>query len=483
MDGWTRLYAKATESEHLTEVLDKDADAFALFLLMMANAGVWGRFPANPKLLKARVAPLSDRLTTQRIAEVLPILEDPPRGELAGLVQRYPADDRGIECVAITKHLTYNPQQQWHKVGRPKFPPPPDWQPPPSLLVYLEKVRQGRFRDKDFAQECVRFGLRPDEILKSETVVPPDETEPAPQAELHLAEEAKEPVRETLAPEPEAPRPEPPPKRQRRVAATDAQAADHTGLYDALEAAYPHYRDARLRGLLAVYLGLLSQPGCSVNEAQLVAALKRDPPLAGSSPDRYMLHAQHISRDSPDEGETPTRPQFTPAQVAEMEEKQDAKVRAELQEARLKRLAEYGIKPEVDELWQETQKLLRERGSWSVGLSMCWLQSVTEGVATMLMPATARRRLAPLEAEIVAALQAVTGGPVTLEIQEIVTQARTDARQAEAIEQARSYVDDCEAYADDPAALSDALKEMFGPDLARIAAQTVTGAAGSSEDQ
>ena len=25
MDGWTRLYAQATESEHLSDVLDKDA--------------------------------------------------------------------------------------------------------------------------------------------------------------------------------------------------------------------------------------------------------------------------------------------------------------------------------------------------------------------------------------------------------------------------------------------------------------------------
>lgn len=490
MDGWTRLYARATESEHLTEVLDQDADAFALFMLMMAKAGVWGRFPANPKLLKARVAPLSERLTPARIAEVLPILEEPPPGEQGGLVQRYTVDDRGTACLAITKHLDYNARQQWHRVGRPEFPPPPGWQPPPALCVYLEKVRQGRYRDKTFGHECARFGLRPEAIRHGAPVPPPDEAPPAPQVELPLASEADGAADETAIAEPEALTPEPeaapePKRRQRRAKPVDDRATGHAELYDALEAAYPNYREARLRGLLAVYLGHLSQPGCTVNEAQLVAALKRDPPLAGSSPDRYMLHAQSMFREAAGNEETAARPGFTPEQVAEMEQRHTARVDAQLQEARLQRLAEFGIPPEVDEWWLEAQRLMQERESWSFGLSMCWLQSVAGGVATLLVPASARSRVAPLEGEIVAALQEVVGGPVSLDVREIAGAGagREDKRRAEAVEQARAYVDDCEAYADDPEALADALKEMFGPDLARLAAREVTGAADDDEDQ
>lgn len=482
METWTRLYEKATESEHLTDVLDRDPEAFVLFVLMMAKAGVWGRFPGNPKLLKARVAPLSERLTPKRIAELLPLLEEPPPGERAGLVQRY-VDDRGLACLAITNHMLYNSRQQWHRVGAPEFPPPPGFEPPGPLCLYLEKVARGVYRDKTFADECARFRLRPEVVQRGGNA--------PPQAELPLASETAKPIDETPAPAPEAPPEAPTPesepkKRQRRSRAADDQAAVHTGLYDALEAAYPNYRDARLRGLLAVYLGLLSQPGCTVNEAQLVAALKREPPLAGSPPDKYMLHVQSMFREAGGDDETPARPQFTPEQLAEMEEKQAAKVGAQLQEARLQRLAEFGIPPEVDEWWIEAQRLLRERETWSVGLSMCWLQSVAGGVATLLVPGRARSRVASLEGEIVAALAEILGGPVRLEVQNLAGSGAPAGREenlrVEAVEQARAYVEDCEAYADDPEALADALKEMFGPDLARVAAQEVTGAADCSED-
>lgn len=507
MSGWTRLYAQVAESKHVADVIMRDEGAFALFALMMATAGVWGRFPADPDLLKAQVAPRVRTLTPERIADLLPILEEPPAGEDAGLVQRYAVDDRGNECLAITKHLLYNAQQQWHKVGAPRFPPPPGWQPPDSLRVYLEKVRQGRFRDKTFAKECARFGIRPDEITNGRTAAPPaDETSarPAEPCEVpchdrtccYLGDgvcERETPCEHRDRPEPRAaPMPEPkpppdPPKRPQRRSAADEQAADHSDLYDALEAAYPNYRDVRLRGLLAVYLGLLSQPGCTVSETQLVAALKRDPPLAGGTPDKYMMHVQGMFRQTAGEEEAPARPELSPEQVAEMEERRAAKVQAEMQKMRLQRLSELGIPAEVDEWWLKAQRLLRERESWSVGLSMCWLQSVAGGVATLLVPASSRQRLAPLEAEVVAALEAVIGGPVTLDVRELTGSSghggREDKRQAEAIEQARAYVDDCEAYADDPEALSEALKDMFGPDLARIAAQAVTGAAESSEDQ
>lgn len=489
--SWTRLYEKATESEHLADVLDKDADAFALFFLMMAKAGVWGRFPANPKLLKARVAPLSDRLTAARIAEVLPILEEPPAGEVAGLVQRYTIDERGTTCLAITNHLVYNSRQQWHRVGAPEFPPPPGWQPPAALCVYLDKVRHGRYRDKEFAQECTRFGLCPDAILSGEAVAPPDEAPPLPQRKLPMDGETQEPVDETRSAEREAssPAPTPKPKREpRRRQAVDEQAADHSELYDALEAAYPNYRDARLRGLLAVYLGHLSQPGCTVSETQLVATLKREPPLAGSTPDRYMLHVQGMfRRSSADEEETPARPELSPERLAQIEQEQRAAVQAELQEARLQRLAEHGIPVEVDDWWQETQGRLRDRGSWSVGLSMCWLQSVAEGVATLLVPANVRPRVAPLEGEIVAALEETVGGSLTLDVRELVAAngyaPRAEPRRAEAIAQARAYLASCEAYGDDPEALADALKPMFGRDLAQAAAQAATSTIETSEDQ
>lgn len=169
MNGWTKLHAKTVESEDVAAVIDEDPDAWALFTLMMARAGVWGRYKANPRLLKAAVAPLVDRLTAERIAEVLPVLE------ARGMVVRYAVE--GQELVALTHHFDYNEKQAWHRVGKPDLPAPPDFIPPEGLLEYLCKVRDGDFKGKTLADECAKFGVPEGMITGPVTDRPGDRSE------------------------------------------------------------------------------------------------------------------------------------------------------------------------------------------------------------------------------------------------------------------------------------------------------------------
>lgn len=70
--------------------------------------------------------------------------------------------------------------------------------------------------------------------------------------------------------------------------------ADHPQLWTALEGAYPHKRESARKALLSAFVRLLAQPGCRVTETQLASCMEADPPLAGGTPDQYMLHAQGV---------------------------------------------------------------------------------------------------------------------------------------------------------------------------------------------
>jgi hypothetical protein len=153
MDGWTKLHERTAESVDLAELLDEEPEAFALFMLMLAKAGVWGRFPAHPKLLRARVAPMSERLNAKRIGELLPLLIQ------RRLVTAYEGD--GMPLLYTTKHFTYNAKQAWHRVGRPEFPPPSGFVLPDSLVAYISDVEAGKYRNKTVETE--RKKLRLDE--------------------------------------------------------------------------------------------------------------------------------------------------------------------------------------------------------------------------------------------------------------------------------------------------------------------------------
>ena len=151
MDGWTKLYERSTESVSLAELFDEEPEAFALFVFMLAKAGVWGRFPGNTKLLKSRVAPLSDRLTSTRISELLPLLEE------REMITRYTVD--GVEFLYNTNHFAYNGNQAWHRVGKPEFPVPPGFCLPKLLQAYLVDVHAGKYSKKTVAGECKKMGL------------------------------------------------------------------------------------------------------------------------------------------------------------------------------------------------------------------------------------------------------------------------------------------------------------------------------------
>ena len=163
MGGWTRLYEKSTSSLHLSDLIDEEPEAYVLFTLMVAAAGVWGRFSANPKMLKSKVAPLCDRLSAARIVELLPLLEKPfADDDQYGLVRRYQVG--GQEYLCITKHFVYNGKQSWHRVSRPDIPNPQDWLPPNELIAYLCKVRDEKFEKKSLGVECEKFGILPESL-------------------------------------------------------------------------------------------------------------------------------------------------------------------------------------------------------------------------------------------------------------------------------------------------------------------------------
>ena len=164
MNGWTKLHESAVESVNLSELLDEEPEAFALFMLMLAKAGVWGRFPAHPKLLRSRVAPMSDRLTANRIAELIPLLEK------HDLITKYEVD--GVPLLCNTKHFTYNGKQAWHRIGKPEFPAPPGFVIPVSLAEYLNEVQAGKYKGKTVAGECAKMNI----FIDQSQITPQDDS-------------------------------------------------------------------------------------------------------------------------------------------------------------------------------------------------------------------------------------------------------------------------------------------------------------------
>lgn len=108
------------------------------------------------------------------------------------------------------------------------------------------------------------------------------------------------PAAETIPTTDETPAPQAPPAPARKPPLEQ----QHKPLWKALEGAYPQRRDRERRRMLDCYLRELAAPGCLITEAQLVECLESDPPLAGGTPQQYLLHAQgrvtgRRSRDAP----------------------------------------------------------------------------------------------------------------------------------------------------------------------------------------
>lgn len=67
---------------------------------------------------------------------------------------------------------------------------------------------------------------------------------------------------------------------------------DHAALIAAVEGAYTFTNQRQYQAATNAYLRLLQQPGCQITEAQLADCLNREKPMAGGTPDSYMVHAQ-----------------------------------------------------------------------------------------------------------------------------------------------------------------------------------------------
>ncbi|MEN6402537.1 MAG: hypothetical protein ABFD94_11405 [Armatimonadia bacterium] len=94
------------------------------------------------------------------------------------------------------------------------------------------------------------------------------------------------------------------------------------------------------------------------------------------------------------------------------DQRERERVTAELSRQRQGKLLALGIEPDVDDLWQRAQQVLRERGEWSLALAMCYLKRVEDGLAIVLVPVNVRRRVEPYQQAVQTALSEVWGQAV-----------------------------------------------------------------------
>lgn len=157
MASWSKLSSKCAHSVDLAELADEHPRAFILFTYMLASAGVWGRYAADPRVLKAVACPMVESLTRPAIVEALEQLE------ARGMIVRYDGDE-GEPCLAIANYHEYNSTHNWSRVEAPPYPHPPGWTPPAHLQAYLRKVADGECRDRHgqplaLAEECARLRI------------------------------------------------------------------------------------------------------------------------------------------------------------------------------------------------------------------------------------------------------------------------------------------------------------------------------------
>lgn len=141
--------------------------------------------------------------------------------------------------------------------------------------------------------------------------------------------------------------------------------------------------------------------------AWLVAAIRKryEPPATFRSREQRLEEAARMEE---------RRAQEVAADRAETQRVED-----ELQRQRAARLVSLGIEQSVDEMWQKTQDLLRQRGLWSVAMSMCFLSALGTGLAVVLVPSTVKTRIAPHKDNIVKALQDLSGQTTRMVLHEI----------------------------------------------------------------
>jgi hypothetical protein len=160
--AYTALHKVATEDDTLAELTDEDGDLIVVWFYLLAAAPPWGRFPADPRKLKARVCPLVDRLSCADVGRLAARLAE--RGLLTEYVCRWTDE----HCLAITHYSRYNSAgRQWHRMGQPEFSPPPGWEPNSKLLSYLQSVAAGSYKSKRLDDECAKFGVGVGQVARN----------------------------------------------------------------------------------------------------------------------------------------------------------------------------------------------------------------------------------------------------------------------------------------------------------------------------
>ncbi len=154
MPTWNKLHSATNESLAVADLIDRQPDAAILWFMMIAGAGAWGRFPAEPRKLARRVCGLSERLTGNIVSGLVKTLV------AKGLLIAY-ADHKGAECLAISNYFEHNDSHAWHRLGPPEFGHPPNWIVPKKLREYFGKIAEDKFIGKKLAAECDKFMISP----------------------------------------------------------------------------------------------------------------------------------------------------------------------------------------------------------------------------------------------------------------------------------------------------------------------------------
>jgi hypothetical protein len=121
-------------------------------------------------------------------------------------------------------------------------------------------------------------------------------------------------------------------------------------------------------------------------------------------------------REQDEEKERQERGQALDRERAEREKR---RAEADLQRQREGKLLSMGVEQNVDKLWKEVQQRLRERGEWSVCLSLCFLKDIEDRLALLLVPSSVRTRVLARAEDIAKTLSEVVSGKVELVVREI----------------------------------------------------------------
>ncbi len=121
-------------SDNLGATGDENPEAEALLWRLCAKADVYGTLRADPlRRLKLEVAGTRANLSLEDFASALDTLER------HDLIVRYIVGGVGyVHICNFIKHQTC----RWARMGKPDYPPPPDWKPPPNLVKYIESAKE-----------------------------------------------------------------------------------------------------------------------------------------------------------------------------------------------------------------------------------------------------------------------------------------------------------------------------------------------------